>query len=71
MKFGLTLGVWSDSDSDSGSESVVGQCAESVFEAAATGTVPEVPRDPQGNRQAFCKRAPKTGTLGKIICKGL
>jgi hypothetical protein len=59
MKFELALGA-DPSAGTPGQQTLEGQCASSQFDAPLGG-----PPKP------FCRRAPKSGTLKKIVCKGL
>jgi hypothetical protein len=59
MKFDLALGAQPIPGTAS-RQAIAGQCAESVFSAP-----------PVGPAKPLCKRAPSTGPLKKIICKGL
>ena len=63
LKFNLSLSV--PPAPGLGSEQAqVGQCVDSVFRDDGSGFVSSGPPLP------FCKRAPKTGPLQKIICRG-
>jgi hypothetical protein len=50
-----------------GQQAGEGKCTQ----FAIADPAPTVPKDENKQKQAYCKRAPKTGDLKKIICKGL